>query len=837
MESSIPSSSPSSASSSSNSPVNHHRTPINPKSTSQAKQIDHDEDSFYSALTSQRQSAYETTNLYAPTNRTSDTTLSREQESKAMLGSLYVKKLDMIVEKAQKLSTRLGNSVRRIAASELGTHTFRLHDEDVVTKLTTSKMNLESLREAAFLAHKSLAEEKDGVENFVVEITKSWQTLSVQSSKLLRDVDMLILDRESGAALNAQFSKLMDSLIEGEGCNKTPLGIKCQLRSHTLVRRLRLWEKLPIETEKRLIQDSVDDVSALLDLYIEYFSYLWTAASTDLRICTDLENCPMTGSWTRENCVKQLEACQIAIRELNLFAINTKCKAAQEQKCSNGGLLSFCGRASAVINACIKLHTFFVPAVAIRSGTVLPRVYETLHEFVETKYLGGIWSEKLNDAYVSWILWFLEDSGWLVNGWMNDRQLFPFREVWREGIHQAPIILRPEELLSQAFYGTDTHQLKRHSSYSYITEGSEGSEDKKKAAAPSSTNNPDLDIDDPQRQESSREEDNSRRGSGPAAQHKLFGTNHRHRADRSSLNCPPSNPDTDTRFRDESSRGEVVIKDDEANKAAPPSNPDEHRHNTRFLNKSSRGEGKLKDDGWTKKKKNAPSPRYIAYEKSVISYPSGRTLTLKRDEKRLEDTTTTTTTTRSFPSTLGNTSASTNEGTEPRIETPSNTSETGGSECDHVNEGRARDHPTLGEDNQQQQHTQQKSATHAPQKNQALINHRKQQQGCTQKKMAHIITKEAVHGSNNNHPPSPKSIHITRASSSPSSALTFRQKVDKFNNINKEKVEKKNGGYSTSAHAASRPAYAECYIPVPSKFADGERLMTSRNVQIEAFIS
>lgn len=370
-----------------------------------------------------------------------------------MLNLLYVKKLDAIVEKAHKLSTRLGNSVRVFA--EAGADTFGVLDEDVVTKLTTSKMQLESLREAAFLANKSLTEDTDeGVENFVVEICRSWQTLSVESTVLLRDVESLLLDRESDNAMRTQFMKLTDSLIEGVSDDEritgsTPLGIKCQLRSMALVRRLRQWEKLPIDVEKRLIHDSVDDVSVLLDLYIEYFSQLWTAAANDLRICEDLDHCMMTGPWTQQNCVRQLEACQVAIRELNLFAINTKCKAAQEQQCSNGGLIAFCERASAVTNACIKLNTFVVPAVAIRSGTVLTRVYKTLHEFIQTKYMNCIWSKKLNEAYAEWILWFLDDSGWLVNDWMNDKSLFPFRAVWREGIVQGGVILRVEECLGK----------------------------------------------------------------------------------------------------------------------------------------------------------------------------------------------------------------------------------------------------------------------------------------------------------------------------------------------------------------------------------------------------
>jgi len=370
-----------------------------------------------------------------------------------MLNLLYVKKLNAIVEKAHKLSTRLGNSVRVFA--EAGTDTLGGLDDDVVTKMTRSKMQLESLREAAFLANKSLTEDADdGVENFVVEICRSWQTLSVESAGLLRYVEALLLDRESDNAMRAHFTKLTDSLIEG-GINDdritapTPLGIKCQLRSMALVRRLRQWEKLPEDIERKLIHDSVDDVAVLLDLYIEYFSQLWTAAANDLRICEDLEHCMMTGPWTQENCVRQLEACQVAIRELNLFAINTKCKAAHEEQCSNGGLIAFCERASAVTNACIKLNAFVVPAVAIRSGTVLDRVYTSLHEFIQTKYMNCIWSKKLNEAYEEWILWFLHDSGWLVNDWKNDKSLFPFRAVWREGIAHNEVILRAEECLGK----------------------------------------------------------------------------------------------------------------------------------------------------------------------------------------------------------------------------------------------------------------------------------------------------------------------------------------------------------------------------------------------------
>jgi len=370
----------------------------------------------------------------APERRRS---LESLQISIRKMNELYHTKMDRIVQDASALKLRLDtNAHHLISISE--SDIFQILDKTILAKLTSAKDRLGTLADAAYRVKATLVDDTTDLTGIVIQINSSWQSLSQEIEQFLLEVDQKRNERERNTDLRNQFVNLTYTLIEGktsENLSPAPIAVRCQLRATTLTRRFKLWEKHPKPLQHQLITNCVDDITAVLDLYVEYFSFLWTQISQDIRLISELDNSiHRENGWSQEWCIQELESHAKSLRDLNMFCINTKCKALQERYSLNGRFTEFCKDAYNLTLSCSKLIDFIVPALKVHHGDLSYRAEEQLHFFLESKYQSCLWTEELNGPFVEWIEWFLADSGWITEqSDVKTQDLFaPFRTFWRQ---------------------------------------------------------------------------------------------------------------------------------------------------------------------------------------------------------------------------------------------------------------------------------------------------------------------------------------------------------------------------------------------------------------------
>eukprot|EP00397_Hematodinium_sp_SG-2012_P052025 GEMP01061298.1.p1 GENE.GEMP01061298.1~~GEMP01061298.1.p1 ORF type:complete len:437 (+),score=68.51 GEMP01061298.1:52-1362(+) len=392
---------------------------------------------------------------------------------------IYINKLDNIIQEANEIICRLDVAVREFVEA-CDAEPFCNVDLELVCATTTSKTNLSILREAALRIKESLGEgEGISEEVVVVALCALWQQRQGEARHLLRYLDVQKLKRDTAQAGKAFFESLVTIVIDGEqgSMPSQPLGLRCRMRSIALIRRLRRIPRFPPDARVKAIRSQLVDISVVLDLHIGNFSELLATVDENRQICDALShfgalgreratpatladevvekdafktcegqesapnarrNSAGSGAWTRRFCVKQLGSCRAAIHELLIFAIDAKCKAKQESHALSGRFEQFCADAHAVADMVSKLKLFIVPAVSIRFGHIPDIVFDQVEAFVQTRYLGGLWSEGRDrasslscEAFGAWLQWFLDGSGWNGSDFMQR-----FHEAWTAGINR-----------------------------------------------------------------------------------------------------------------------------------------------------------------------------------------------------------------------------------------------------------------------------------------------------------------------------------------------------------------------------------------------------------------